>query len=113
MTLDEASGAVMLIGSGSVVLGHPEKLNDKEDSPPYTLYCSGDDWDCYRPAQKNLISMLSRRLSMEAAGCVVILTGDYHHADIKRIVPGEEAVYNEYLEPPVRGHISVFCSKVM
>lgn len=101
-TLEHASGALMLIGSASVVLGHPGKENTASDKPLYTGYCSGDDWDCYRPAQQNLLGMLGRQLRREGTGCMVVMTGDYHHADIKRIVPGEEAAYNAVLEPPVR-----------
>jgi alkaline phosphatase D len=100
-TLEEASASVMLVGSGSVLLGRPQNQNSASDDPPYTGYCSGDDWDCYRPAQQNLLGMLARRLRKEGTGCVVILTGDYHHADIKRIIPGENATYSQYLEPPV------------
>jgi alkaline phosphatase D len=100
-TLEESSAAIMLIGSGSVLLAHPERVNSASDSPQYTGYCSGDDWDCYRPAQQNLLGMLARRLSKEGTGCVVVLTGDYHHADIKRIIPGEKALYSKFLEPPV------------
>lgn len=91
----------MLIGSGSVVLGHPEKENSATDHPQFTGYCSGDDWDCYRPAQQNLLGMLARRLEKKRSGCVIIMTGDYHHADIKRVVPGEKAVYSDFYEPPV------------
>lgn len=100
-TLREAKSSILLIGSPSVVLGHPEKTNTKTDSPPYTGYCSGDDWDCYRPAQQNLLGMLARNIA-EKPKCVIILTGDYHHADIKRIVPGEDATYSNFYEPPVR-----------
>ena len=101
-TLEHASAAVMLLGSGSVLLGHPEKENAATDKPPYTGGCSGDDWDCYKPAQQNLLGMLARRLRKQGAGCVVVMTGDYHHADIKRVLTGEGALYNEFLEPPVR-----------
>ncbi|CAI7766535.1 unnamed protein product, partial [Closterium sp. NIES-53] len=34
--------------------------------------CSGDDWECYKPAQLHFLEMLSR----VEKGCVVLLTGD-------------------------------------
>ena len=35
---------------------------------------------CYQPAQVNLLHTLASSVKQ---GCVVILTGDYHYADIK------------------------------
>lgn len=43
-----------------------------------TCMCSGDDWECYKPAQLQLLHLLST-----APGCVVVLTGDYHYSDIR------------------------------
>jgi hypothetical protein len=40
--------------------------------------CTGDDWECYKPAQLQLLHLLSR-----TSGCVTILTGDMHFSDIK------------------------------
>jgi hypothetical protein len=88
---------ITLIASGSVLFGSPSRVNSPSDHPPFSHYCSGDDWDCYRPAQKNLIAELAR-----IHGCVIVLTGDYHAADIKRIVPGEAAGYADVYIPPVR-----------
>ncbi|CAN0300492.1 unnamed protein product, partial [Hapterophycus canaliculatus] len=53
--------------------------------------CSNDDWDCYRPAQRNLLSQLAT-----APGCSVIVTGDYHFGDIKAMRPGAETPYSEW-----------------
>jgi hypothetical protein len=48
--------------------------------------CSGDDWDCYGAAQRNLVAMLARTTGPRrddggggnTGGCAVVLTGDYH-----------------------------------
>lgn len=96
-TVSRATAAVTLVASGSVLLGRPGATNAASDSPPFSGICSGDDWDCYRPAQQNLLSMLARK-----SGCVIVLTGDYHMADIKRIIPGENAPYQDVYSPPVR-----------
>ena len=88
---------MLLVASGSVLLGAPSRANGPRDEPPYTAYCSGDDWDCYRPAQQNLIAELAR-----ARGCVIVLTGDYHAADIKRLDPGEGAPYAHHYNSRVR-----------
>ncbi|CAM9706536.1 unnamed protein product [Discosporangium mesarthrocarpum] len=53
--------------------------------------CGGDDFDCYRPAQKNLLSMLER-----APGCSIILAGDYHWGDIKALLPGADQLYSDW-----------------
>jgi alkaline phosphatase D len=87
--ISASDAPVLLVASGSVVLGAPSRVNKPTDDPPYTGYCSGDDWDCYRPAQQNLLATLST-----ARGCVIILTGDYHSADIKRLDPLETAPYS-------------------
>eukprot|EP00892_Ulva_mutabilis_P008009 jgi/Ulvmu1/5580/UM023_0117.1 len=94
-TIERGTAAVTLVASGSVLLGRPGAANSADDSPPFSSVCSGDDWDCYRPAQQNLLAMLARK-----PGCVIVLTGDYHMADIKRILPGEDAPYQAVYTPP-------------
>lgn len=37
-----------------------------------------DDWDCYRPAQLNLLQMLQRHAAADKA-CYIVITGDYHY----------------------------------
>lgn len=98
-TLTQSKAPVTLIASGSVLLGHPVGISESNSSEPFMSVCSGDDWDCYRPAQQNLLGMLARK-----SGCVIVLTGDYHFADIKRIVPGEDAPYSDIYSPPVWPH---------
>lgn len=92
-----STAPVLIVASGSVLLGAPSRKNGPHDDPPYTSYCSGDDWDCYRPAQQNLIAELSR-----ARGCVIVITGDYHSADIKRLHPDEAAPYATHYNSQVR-----------
>ncbi|CAM9938935.1 unnamed protein product [Ectocarpus sp. 6 AP-2014] len=88
--LDQSTASLRLIVSGSVVLGRPgNNSHIYEDGEP--CQCSNDDWDCYRPAQQNLLSQVSK-----APGCSVILTGDYHYGDIKALIPGGETPYWEW-----------------
>ncbi|CAB1097696.1 unnamed protein product [Ectocarpus sp. CCAP 1310/34] len=88
--LDQSTASLRLIVSGSVVLGRPgNNSHICEDGEP--CQCSNDDWDCYRPAQQNLLSQVSK-----APGCSVILTGDYHYGDIKALLPGGETPYWEW-----------------
>eukprot|EP00903_Cladosiphon_okamuranus_P013391 g12479.t1 len=88
--LDQSTASLRLIVSGSVVLGRPG--NDTHELLDGVLgQCSNDDWDCYRPAQQNLLSQVSK-----APGCSVILTGDYHWGDIKALLPGADTPYAEW-----------------
>ncbi|CAN0040100.1 unnamed protein product, partial [Ascophyllum nodosum] len=87
--LDQSTASLRLIVSGSVVLGKPgEDAWKYEDE---TIQCSWDDWDCFRVAQQNLLSQLSK-----APGCSVILTGDYHYGDIKALQPGPDTSYADW-----------------
>ncbi|CAM9620288.1 unnamed protein product, partial [Ascophyllum nodosum] len=87
--LDRSTASLRLIISGSVVLGNPgDDTSVCGDEP---CQCSGDDWDCYRVAQRNFISQLAK-----APGCSVILTGDYHWGDIKAMQPGSDTPYAEW-----------------
>ncbi|GJP57253.1 hypothetical protein CLOM_g16278 [Closterium sp. NIES-68] len=53
--------------------------------------CSGDDWECYKPAQLHFLEMLSRA----ERGCVVLLTGDMGYSDIKVFRPGPGRAYTD------------------
>jgi alkaline phosphatase D len=44
---------------------------------------------CYPRAQVNLLHTLANA----SAGCVVVLVGDYHYADLKAIQPGAGRSY--------------------
>ncbi len=56
---------------------------------------TGDDWECYRPAQLALIHTLARHMA-KSRGCYVIVTGDYHISDIK--VPADLAPGRDYCQ---------------
>lgn len=87
----QKAAPITLVASGSVVLGHAYARDGEArggQGAMGELSCATDDWDCYRPAQRNLLARLGA-----ISGCVIVLTGDYHRADIKRIVPGEDAPY--------------------
>ena len=45
--------------------------------------CGGDNLDCYRVAQQELMYLIST--SSSVAGCSVVLTGDFHWSDIKQL----------------------------
>jgi len=81
---------VKLIVSPSVILGDPAPQTcvrprgvEKTNATKVDCYCSGDDWDCYQPAQRNLLYTLQ-----QAEGCVITLTGDFHWSDLKVLKPG-------------------------
>ncbi|KAG2450456.1 hypothetical protein HYH02_004958 [Chlamydomonas schloesseri] len=86
--LARSQAALTLVASGSVVLGSVG-YND-----PVLGYCSGDDWNCYQPAQLNLLHSLANASS----GCVVVLTGDFHYGDIKVVAPGPGTAYADRLK---------------
>lgn len=69
--LAASAAVVKVVVSGSVLFGstpleEPAAANDWEGR------CSGDDWDCYRPAQLSLLHSLQRHAR---GACVVVLTG--------------------------------------
>jgi hypothetical protein len=80
--------------------------------------CSGDDWDCYNTAQRALISLInagnnhynsgtatttsttsssSDNSSRQHPSCTVVITGDYHYGDIKRMHNGPGTPYADWL----------------
>eukprot|EP00232_Nephroselmis_pyriformis_P014858 CAMPEP_0182875012 /NCGR_PEP_ID=MMETSP0034_2-20130328/13283_1 /TAXON_ID=156128 /ORGANISM="Nephroselmis pyriformis, Strain CCMP717" /LENGTH=575 /DNA_ID=CAMNT_0025007745 /DNA_START=19 /DNA_END=1742 /DNA_ORIENTATION=+ len=90
--LEESTARVKLVVSGSVLLGSPEGPGECSEDPTgatgATCFCSGDDMECYRGAQSNLLHTLAR-----APGCVVVLAGDYHYSDIKVVRGGNDTAY--------------------
>jgi len=52
---------------------------------------TGDNFDCYRPAQLQLLNMIST-----APGCSIIITGDFHYSDIKVLRPGPSLYSKAY-----------------
>ncbi|EFJ47581.1 hypothetical protein VOLCADRAFT_91850 [Volvox carteri f. nagariensis] len=87
--LTASSAPVHLLVSGSVPLGG---VGYKD--PDTGNVCSGDDWNCWQPAQLNFLHSLANASS----GCVVLLTGDYHYGDIKVVAPGGETPYAATLQ---------------
>jgi hypothetical protein len=63
-----------------VVFGNP--LSNNTEANNFTGRCSGDDWECFRPAQLNLIHTVARHAAA-GKGCWVFLTGNYGYSDIK------------------------------
>ncbi|GLI65466.1 hypothetical protein VaNZ11_008816 [Volvox africanus] len=85
-----------LVVSGSVPVGSIGFTN------PETGVCSGDDWNCWQPAQLNFLHTLANASS----GCVVVITGDYHYADIKAVAPGKNTSYAPQLKTDkIKKHI--------
>lgn len=71
--LQRSSTPLKIVGSGSVLLG---SLTFKDEDGNE---CSEDDWYCWPNAQVNLLHTLAN----VSAGCLVLITGDYHYSDIK------------------------------
>lgn len=86
--LAASDAPLKLVASGSVVAGSPGRVDESSGNT-----CSGDDWECFKPAQVNLLHTLAN-----ASGCVVILTGDFHFADIKAVHPGPDTAYAASLQ---------------
>eukprot|EP00249_Psilotum_nudum_P012012 c23529_g1_i1 orf=105-1763(+) len=89
----QSNAPLKLVVSSSVVLGNPVKKNcegPNADIDGVECPCSGDDWECYKPAQLQFLELLSH-----VQGCVVLLTGDYHYSDIKVLRPGQQP-YSKY-----------------
>lgn len=75
-----------LVVSSSVVLGNPLKkscqdlgsVTNEAECP-----CLGDEWQCYKPAQLQLLNVLTR-----SSGCIVLLAGGLEYSDIRVLRPG-------------------------
>ena len=55
-------------------------------------YCGGDNLDCYRVAQQELLYTINHE---STTGCSIVITGDYHYSDIKALNPGQN-LYSPY-----------------
>ncbi|KAL3684029.1 hypothetical protein R1sor_002051 [Riccia sorocarpa] len=93
-SLVRSEAPLKLVVSSSVLLGdlQPQMCDWDDEEPRSTCKCSGDDWECYKPAQLQLLHLLSA-----APGCVVVLTGDYHYSDIRVLRPGQQA-YSQFYD---------------
>ena len=87
--LESSQAPIRLIGSGSVPFGSLGFSGGSQGQ------CSGDDINCYVPAQINLLHTLA---SSASTGCVIIITGDFHYSDIKVVLPGEGHPYSDQLK---------------
>eukprot|EP00611_Tribonema_gayanum_P005967 TRINITY_DN151_c0_g1_i3.p1 TRINITY_DN151_c0_g1~~TRINITY_DN151_c0_g1_i3.p1 ORF type:complete len:494 (+),score=147.18 TRINITY_DN151_c0_g1_i3:660-2141(+) len=103
--LSASTAALRIIASGSVLLGSDGVARNPSPGQKFKLACSGDDWDCYNAAQRALIADIelargSSDSSSNGSGssaCTVVLTGDFHYADIKLMQPGEKMAYAQWL----------------
>ncbi|CEL96472.1 unnamed protein product [Vitrella brassicaformis CCMP3155] len=80
-SLRQSDAAVNLVVSSSVVLFNPDACGPQDGSY--------DNWECYRPAQRQLLASIAR----SGASCVVLLVGDFHWGDIKVLRPDTKAPY--------------------
>ena len=93
-----SSSPVKLFVSGSVAIYDPSPFScgqyytDEDNSTMKTsqCYCGGDNVDCYRVAQQELLYLIQK-----VQGCSIILTGDYHFSDIKVLKNGQQ-IYSKY-----------------
>ncbi|KAL2619841.1 hypothetical protein R1flu_000046 [Riccia fluitans] len=91
--LYKSRAPLKLIVSGSPVFNNPEDFvcgKALKWRPAVNCSCF-DDYDCYRPAQMNLLHLMAH-----APGCVVVLTGDFHFSDIKVLQPGKKSYSDAY-----------------
>ena len=79
-----------LIVSGSVVLSNPTWSGSSG-------HCSGDDWDCYQAEQSWLINLLMDVGDLNSGNSPILLVGDYHYADFKKVCPGPSTPYGSAL----------------
>ncbi|GBG77632.1 hypothetical protein CBR_g24078 [Chara braunii] len=92
--LYESDAPLKLLVSGSPVINNPKPFicgKALKKRPAVQCVCL-DDFDCFRPAQINLIHTM-----VGAPGCVVVLTGDLHFSDIKVIRSGQNLYSADYM----------------
>lgn len=94
-SLHKSKAPLKLIVSPSPVLANPLPVPCwgpiKNVTRGGNCTCSGEDWECFKPAQLHLLHMLGR-----APGCIVILTGDFGYSDIKAVRPGNQLYAEQY-----------------
>ncbi|KAG0559152.1 hypothetical protein M758_10G081300 [Ceratodon purpureus] len=83
--LESSKAALKLVVSGSPLISNPTEVVCSQARKKHpAAYCKCyDDFDCFQPAQRNLLHMFTT-----APGCVVVLTGDFHFSDIKVMASG-------------------------
>lgn len=75
--LDESTALVKIVVAPSGLIGNPMAPNNAANS--FTGACNGNEWDCFRPAQVNLIHKLAN-----STGCVIVLSGVFWCWNIER-----------------------------
>lgn len=94
--VQESTAPLQVFVSGSVLVYNPtqsvcgEYVQDSKPPEEVMCRCGGDNMDCFRVAQLELLHTIST-----SHGCAVVLTGDYHFADIKALRGGDR-VYASY-----------------
>ncbi|MCO5609407.1 hypothetical protein L7F22_063633 [Adiantum nelumboides] len=89
-----SNAPLKLVVSSSVVLGNPIKkscLDLGSSTTEAECPCFGDDWECYKPAQMQLLNVLT-----QSSGCVVLLTGGLEYSDIRVLKPGVHGTLLHY-----------------
>ena len=89
-TLHALACSSQIIVSGSVLLANPTWSGDRG-------HCSGDDWDCYNGEQRWLLNLLMESGDGNKGRSPIVLAGDYHFSDLRRVCPGEGKAYGEVL----------------
>lgn len=92
-TILQSYAPIKLVVSSSVVVGNPLKKTCEDmgvTTRDIECPCTGEDWECYKPAQLHLLNLLSR-----SHGCVILLTGDFQYSDIRVLKQGEQE-YKKY-----------------
>ncbi|KAG0578100.1 hypothetical protein M758_5G198700 [Ceratodon purpureus] len=91
--LENSQAVLKLVVSGSPLISNPTEFVCSQARKKHpAAYCKCyDDFDCFQPAQRNLLHMFTT-----APGCVVVLTGDFHFSDIKILQPGNRRYSNDY-----------------
>ncbi len=93
----QSTAPLKLFVSSSVLLHNPSPYDcgvtgesgSNSANNSVTCTCGGDNMDCYRTAQLELLHLLSSN----SVGCAVVLTGDFHFGDIKVLLPGSHTKY--------------------
>lgn len=102
--LQEALGAstapLQLIVSGSVLVADAVEVDCPYGARdtfgnPVKCVCDSDDFDCYRPAQINLMHTIAN-----SSTCAVVLTGDHHYSDIRLVRNEAGHPYSDAYEAP-------------
>ena len=92
--VQESTAHLKLFLSGSVLLHNPLPYSCgglANETHPVNCTCGGDNLDCYRVAQSELLHIISH--STSTGSCSVVLTGDFHFSDIKVLDPGPSTAY--------------------